>query len=600
MKRTIRILSLVLLFSLCLGLTAAHADELWSEQYYRAYDHSGELTDEDRDDLDSTCISIMKRHGCDVALLSATAEDYEGGTMEQLAQAYYEQLGYGYGEAKDCFFVVCDAAAGTAAVVPFGGAEGRLDEETLRMIEEDVPTFYEEDGVYGMLYAAAYYLDSAMTDAEGETDGGSEGAVNTVGATDGFPAWYPDDPKNFTFFHDPTAPRVVDLADIFTPAEEERMEARLAAIRKELDRDIVIYTDVTDYGMGKDIWAADFYDFNGYGCGSEREGVCLFIDMDPDNRGWWACCTGSDTMGLYTEDVANAIDDRLYEYMASGADYYAAGVERWIEDFRTLYKKGVAPAPDWYPDRGETRSAPLNVNAPRVVDELGLLTDEQVAALTAKAQTISEKYGTDVVILLSEPPLGVSRSAAASTFYGVRGYGADEERSGFLLAIFKREGYYATDVIQSYGAETISEVNLERMSSHCESKTDDKNYYEACEQWLRELEHMKKTGRVPQSVGSWLLTVLGSILGGSAVGGISLGKAKLGMRVPQLQKNADAYLVAGTMQIRNAGDTLLNTTTSRRYAPITRSSSGGGGGSSYSSSYSGSSGSSHSGSGRSF
>ena len=123
---------------------------------------------------------------------------------------------------------------------------------------------------------------------------------------------------------------------------------------------------------------------------------------------------------------------------------------------------------------------------------------------------------------------------------------------------------------------------------------------EACEQWLRELEHMKKTGRVPQSVGSWLLTVLGSILGGSAVGGISLGKAKLGMRAPRLQTNADAYLVAGTMQIRNAGDTLINTTTSRRYAPITRSSSGGGGGSSYSSSFSGSSGSSHSGSGRSF
>ncbi|MBR3561904.1 MAG: hypothetical protein IKN81_10350 [Oscillospiraceae bacterium] len=52
---------------------------------------------------------------------------------------------------------------------------------------------------------------------------------------------------------------------------------------------IVIYTDVTDYDLGKDICAADFYDFNGYGYGGEHEGICLFIDMDAYDRGWWVC-----------------------------------------------------------------------------------------------------------------------------------------------------------------------------------------------------------------------------------------------------------------------------------------------------------------------
>ena len=118
-------------------------------------------------------------------------------------------------------------------------------------------------------------------------------AENGPDSASGLPAWYPADPKNFPFYHDEAAPRVVDSADLFTEAEEQRIEARITELRQALSWDIVIYTDKTDYGHGKDILAADFYDFNGYGYGDEREGICLFIDRDPADRGWWACCTGS-------------------------------------------------------------------------------------------------------------------------------------------------------------------------------------------------------------------------------------------------------------------------------------------------------------------
>jgi hypothetical protein len=76
------------------------------------------------------------------------------------------------------------------------------------------------------------------------------------------------------------------------------------------------------------------------------------------------------------------------------------------------------------------------------------------------------------------------------------------------------------------------------------------------------------------------------------------------MASPSVKETAGAYLVRDALRIDNVLDQYTGTTTNKRYSPVQRSSGGGGssggGRSSYSSSYSGSSGTSHSGSGRSF
>ena len=115
---------------------------------------------------------------------------------------------------------------------------------------------------------------------------------------------------------------------------------------------------------------------------------------------------------------------------------------------------------------------------------------------------------------------------------------------------------------------------------------------------------MEKTGRVPRSMFYWLVQlVLGTGLG-SVFGGFSLGRAKANMKVPKPQVNADRYLVPGSLQVAAMRDYLTGTNTSRRYVPPVQKSSGGGGGSSggstFHSSYHGSSGQTHSGSGRKF
>ena len=397
-------------------------------------------------------------------------------------------------------------------------------------------------------------------------------------------------------------PRVLDEADIFTDSEEAKIEARLTELRQELDRDFVIYTDVTDHGQGKKLRAADFYDSNGYGCGPEREGVCLFIDMDPNDRGWWVCCTGSATMGLYTEEAANALDDALYAYMAGGQ--YAAGVLDWAENFAGMYRKGIPFAPDWYPNAGEEAVFHHDPEAPRLVDELGYLTFAQAAELSERAAKISERYGVDVAIHTMKAIPGTYSRDVADTYYASMGYGLGDGFDGILLTVFKEEGYYPYPRIVAFGsaAERLTEVNNERLRSACAESLEAGEHYAALSGWLDRTDHMLRTGRVPEGLLHWILVVLGGGALGALFGGISLLRARAKMKKPAVKRDADDY-IEGSSSIRSAGRYYLYTTTSRRYDPPQEKSSrssGGGGRSSYSGSYSGSSGSSHSGSGRSF
>lgn len=417
------------------------------------------------------------------------------------------------------------------------------------------------------------------------------------------PDWYPADPQSFLFFHDENAPRVVDGADLFTDAEEQRMERRIAELRSELQRDIVLFTDESTHGLGRDVYAADFYDFNGYGCGDEREGVCLFICMEPGNRGFRTCCTGPDTRALYTEDVANALDDALYDCLSEGR--YAEGAADWIENIRTLYVKGVPFAPDWYPDRGAAFERFHDGSAPRVADQAGLLSAAEVAALGERAAAISRKYGVDVVLLTADEPMTSRQYAEA--FYYYNGYGFGRNYDGILLGVFKTPEYstpWCRVLGFGKGAERLSDVNEKRLSERCDEALESGAYYEAMNGWLNGMEHMLKTGRVPRSAASWGGTAaLGAVLG-TLFGGISLGGAKRKMRAPRIQRGADAYLAPDGLRVVPLRDDYTGTTTARTYSPPPRESSSGGGSSSghssYSSSYSGSSGAGHSGSGRSF
>ncbi len=601
---------IALFVMLCLCAVCVRADnELWHENYYRANDFTKELSDAEQEDLDQECLAFMQKYHLDIALLAIADEHYAGRSASELAQEEFDACRFGYGETRDGFLWIYNTDTETMEVFCFGAAENVIPQDYLDFAASSAPKLAEKSGIYGVLYGGirylSLYLDEHADDAQA-ADGTGTVAERTEN-TSGLPSWYPADTEEFTPFHNETAARVVDDADILTDAEEQTLEARVAAIRQELQRDIVIYTDRTDYGLGRHICAADFYTFNGYGCGNEYEGVCLFICMDPDNRGWWCCCTGSETRALYTEEIANLIDDELYTHMKAGT--YADGIANWVENFYRLYVKGSPYAPDWYTDKEAALTPFHNPSSPRVVDEIGLLTEAEAAALSEQATAVSQKYGVDVAIHTMKSPLGLDYSDVAQQYYTYMGYGFGPDYDGILLTVFKRDGYHATSRITASGSAVrkLSDTNYDRLTDFFKDNSYYDDYYGASSQWLEQVDHMMRTGRVPRSMAYWCMISLLSALFGLIFGGIALARARHKMAPPTEKSDADAYLSADDSHIQDAGSHLLYTTTNRVYDPVERESggsSGRSGGSSgrstYSHSYHDSSGRSHSGSGRSF
>jgi hypothetical protein len=190
-------------------------------------------------------------------------------------------------------------------------------------------------------------------------------------------------------------------------------------------------------------------------------------------------------------------------------------------------------------------------------------------------------------------------------WYSCKGYGFGEDYDGIVLTLL-RQGDYGTYVYADgygKGVDRLNAINRQRLEDKSRNKYLDDGEYDGLRQGLKDLRHVLKTGRVARTAGYWgWIGILGAFVG-SAFGGIALSGAKRKMAVPQLKQTAGDYLEGDSLRIQDVQDQYLNTTTSRKYSPVERSSGGGssgGGRSSYSSSYSGSSGTSHSGSGRSF
>ena len=101
----------LLLLNLFCGAVTVSAAELWSEKYYRASDATGELTADQQKSLDENCIAFMKKNHVDLALLAVTAKNYEQSTLDEMAQRYWSDCEFGYGETHDGYLWVYEADA---------------------------------------------------------------------------------------------------------------------------------------------------------------------------------------------------------------------------------------------------------------------------------------------------------------------------------------------------------------------------------------------------------------------------------------------------------------------------------------------------------
>lgn len=121
------------------------------------------------------------------------------------------------------------------------------------------------------------------------------------------------------------SPKIVDKADVLSASEEATLETMALALVNEYDMDVVILieesiwpNDVTDY-------ADDYFDYNGYGIGSNHSGVLLLLDMDERE---WAISTCGDTIKALTDRGQEQIMDEVLGYL--GDDEYYEGFRVYL------------------------------------------------------------------------------------------------------------------------------------------------------------------------------------------------------------------------------------------------------------------------------
>ena len=113
---------------------------------------------------------------------------------------------------------------------------------------------------------------------------------------------------------------VFDEPDLLTDSEESELIAKLEDIcwQKQMEVVVAAFETIGDYTPME--YADDFYYYNGYGYGDNRDGLILIIVMDTSD--WWISTRGS-AITAFTDAGIDFIGEQIVPYLSAG-DYYGA------------------------------------------------------------------------------------------------------------------------------------------------------------------------------------------------------------------------------------------------------------------------------------
>ena len=111
-----------------------------------------------------------------------------------------------------------------------------------------------------------------------------------------------------------------DEPDLLTDAEESALISKLESIGYEYQMEVVVAVVETAGDYSAMEYADDFYDYNGYGYGENRDGLILMVIMDTHD--WWISTCG-EAISVFTDAGIEYIGEQIVPYMSDG-DFHAA------------------------------------------------------------------------------------------------------------------------------------------------------------------------------------------------------------------------------------------------------------------------------------
>ena len=288
-------LSLILIFTLILPLnvSAEEGEYVIDECEYFS---SGEI-----DELNQKASDIKDETGYNITTYITSTTN--GTDIQDAAKEFYDAFFGG----EDGVVLIYDEEQGEADVVVGEDSESKISDDVLsQMLNAYNEPEYYYDSVYDYLIAAETFL------ADGDA-----GEVET-------PQTIPDSRL---------LPRMVDNADILTDEEEAELEGILDEISERQQLDVVVATVDSLEGKTPMEYADDFYDYNGYGFGENKDGVILLLSMEA--RDWWISTTGYG-ITVFTDAGIQYLSEKFLPYF--GDDEYMDGFKEfatWSDQFIT-------------------------------------------------------------------------------------------------------------------------------------------------------------------------------------------------------------------------------------------------------------------------
>ncbi|MBO4320431.1 MAG: TPM domain-containing protein [Treponema sp.] len=602
--KTIKTLFAFLLLFITLPLFAQ--ENLYRSDIERVIDVDGYFAKEDLDEANETFGRGVGAYKFDFPMCLKKTFDED---LDSCCDSFFEENGYGYGPNKNALVLLIETSTDRIYLKGYGaGKEIFTDEEKEKLIEP--MREYRAQNMTWLVCIWTYFnnawavvkehkdiRDKYLSENAGETSGQKNAEQETVKPE--HPKWWPEDVSAFEDFHNENASRVVDEAHIFTDEEIAAMKEGIKRIQDDWGIDLVIFTDNSTYGETHALYAADFHHFNGYGFGDDYTGTVLMICMDPGYRGWWTAATGK-CQALYTEEVINDLDDNLEPYMVAGK--YGEGVISYINDVYEFYK-----VPDWYPKDVDSFVPFRSANKSYCVDQIGVFTEGQRNEIDRQAREISEKYGTDFVVLTMDATYRNGTMADyARDFAKYNGYGVGEFYDACVLCLkVNKRGTWAclASTISKDERKCYKDKNLTNVLGHIKKLLLERRHYGAVIKALSYTDNLYEKNWVWHEIyfiwPIWICILIGIIFGGSAI-------SKYEKTMSDLTdiKDPEHYYVSDSFKLFQKSEKLLNKyTTTTKIERTTYSgsrSSSSGHRSSYSSSYKSSGGRSYSGGGRRF
>lgn len=139
-------------------------------------------------------------------------------------------------------------------------------------------------------------------------------------------------------FADNDRPLLIDNAGLLTEAENKELANKLETISENQNMDVVIITVDSLEGKTPTAYADDFYDYNGYGYGPDKDGILFLISMA--DRDWCISTTGYG-IAVFTDKGQEYIvehiikdlgNDKFYAAFDKFADYSDMFITKARED----------------------------------------------------------------------------------------------------------------------------------------------------------------------------------------------------------------------------------------------------------------------------